>query len=401
MLGARRVASALSRRLSTSRIAGQDASVTVNGIGTFPFRWLRDACPCPSCVHPSTRQKLHASSDIPSGVQPELLEHQGDKLKIQWPGHAHASVYDRALLEACSGSGSSVEPHLERLGWAAKDIRDDLGLFVDYAAVKGDDRARLHAFEYLARTGLLLVTGVPNEHTSNAECELRTLAGVFSEIRETFYGQTWDVVAKRGSTNIAYTSLFLGLHMDLLYFEHPPRLQFLHCLRNRVAGGTSLFVDALSAAETLRERDRPAFDVLTQTRIPFHYQNDGHHLHRAHPTIELDPATGAIGHINYSPPFQAPLPPETPDAVYDALKAFADILEEDGRVLKYLLREGDAVVFDNRRVLHAREAFVDPAEAAVGEGEPSRRLKGCYVEQDAMLDRARVLRRRLTEAGTL
>ena len=62
------------------------------------------------------------------------------------------------------------------------------------------------------------------------------------------------------------------------------------------------------------------------------------------------------------------------------------------------LREGDAVLFDNRRVLHARTAFTDPAEgkaAASMDDMTSRWLKGCYLEADAVLDRGRVLRERL------
>lgn len=50
----------------------------------------------------------------------------------------------------------------------------------------------------------------------DATCELRKLAETFSNIRETFYGQVWDVVNVRNSRNIAYTNLDLGLHMDLL-----------------------------------------------------------------------------------------------------------------------------------------------------------------------------------------
>jgi hypothetical protein len=57
---------------------------------------------------------------------------------------------------------------------------------------------------------------VPNEDTVDATCELRKLAETFSNIRETFYGQVWDVVNVRNSRNIAYTNLDLGLHMDLL-----------------------------------------------------------------------------------------------------------------------------------------------------------------------------------------
>ena len=63
---------------------------------------------------------------------------------------------------------------------------------------------------------LLFVTPVPNEKASNEECELRSLAKKFSGIRDTMYGETWDVKNVRNSRNIAYTNLFLGLHMDLM-----------------------------------------------------------------------------------------------------------------------------------------------------------------------------------------
>ncbi|KAJ7866599.1 glycoside hydrolase family 5 protein [Mycena olivaceomarginata] len=93
--------------------------------------------------------------------------------------------------------------------------------------------------------------------------------------------------------------------------KNPPKYQILHCLRNNVVGGASFFVDAFHAATTLRAQDPTLFDVLATTPVPFHYINDGHHLHHEHPTIELSPF-GAIAQINYSPPFQAPLFLDTP-----------------------------------------------------------------------------------------
>jgi gamma-butyrobetaine dioxygenase len=66
----------------------------------------------------------------------------------------------------------------------------------------------------------------------------------------------WNVNTMDESRNIAYTGLFLGLHMGPPYnndhslatiwqvFRVPPRFQILHCLSNRVRGGISLFVDA-------------------------------------------------------------------------------------------------------------------------------------------------------------
>jgi alpha-ketoglutarate-dependent taurine dioxygenase len=65
---------------------------------------------------------------------------------------------------------------------------------------------------------------------------------------------------------------------------------------------------------------------------------------------------------------------------------------------EYTLKEGDAVLFDNRRVLHARTAFADRERADTGqEREANRWLKGCYFEADAVLDRGRVLRTKVEQ----
>ena len=100
--------------------------------------------------------------------------------------------------------------------------------------------------------------------------------------------------------------------------------------------------------------------------------------------------------INYSPPFQAPLPVDTPNAVYDALGNYANILEEPQNRFEYLLKEGDVALFDNRRVLHGRREFVETNEAE--EGETNRWLKGCYLEEDAVLDKRRVLAAKAAES---
>jgi len=79
---------------------------------------------------------------------------------------------------------------------------------------------------------------------------------------------------------------------------------------------------------------------------------------------------------------------------YSALARFAEMLNDPMNTYEYTLREGDAVVFDNRRVLHARTAFRDKP-GVVKRGEINRWLKGCYLEADALADRVRVLRAKL------
>lgn len=155
-------------------------------------------------------------------------------------------------------------------------------------------------------------------------------------------------------------------------------------------------------AETLRKTRPEYFEILSNSPVAFHYINDGHHLHYEHPTIELAPPNSytssqrRIGHINYSPPFQAPLPLDTPKEFYPALKEFSELLNDPTNTYKYTLKEGDAVLFDNRRVLHARKAFYEKeAGEMLKEGEANRWLKGCYLEADAIMDRGRMLRSRV------
>ena len=183
--------------------------------------------------------------------------------------------------------------------------------------------------------------------------------------------------------------------LPLKYFDHPPRYQILHCLRNRVKGGVSTFVDALHVANRFRKSHSSDFDVLTRTPVKFLYINDGHHLHREHPTIELS-FEGDIDYINYSLHNQAPLPLSTTLEFYPAFRRFAKMLDGPQNTYhSYTLKEGGAVFFDNRRVLHATTPFSD-IEGEVAEGETNRWLKGCYLEADAMpVDRARMLQTQL------
>ncbi|EJD36536.1 hypothetical protein AURDEDRAFT_130008 [Auricularia subglabra TFB-10046 SS5] len=71
---------------------------------------------------------------------------------------------------------------------------------------------------------LLFITGVPNERTGNMECELRTLASVFSEIRGTFYG----AVPAREAGQTSFLSLSRNADPALSvgeFFEAPDNLR--------------------------------------------------------------------------------------------------------------------------------------------------------------------------------
>ncbi|KAJ3051886.1 hypothetical protein HK097_007100 [Rhizophlyctis rosea] len=369
----------------------------------FHYTWLRDNCQCPQCIHPSNRQKLHSSGDISSSAHPdsiELLDNpSGKQLKIVWPESSmrpprpgvigagrqigkHTSTYDLAWLDYRSYSKSHMQARYAALeptmwnqssyGKARKDVT------YDDVMNQSDPTGFRSALEQLSHYGLCFIKGVPTN-----DRQVEELAKRFGCIRETFYGTSWDVKSVPEAKNIAYTSLPLGLHMDLLYFEAPPGLQFLHCLRNTVKGGHSIFVDSYRAIQHLKTHHPKDFETLTRVPVTFHYQNDNHHFHFRRPTI-IPNDLNEYWQVYYAPPFQGPMECEEGDveAFYEAFRRFSDLMNDPELVYTTLLGEGDCVVFANRRVLHGRTEF------DAGSGE--RHLKGTYVDWDDFKDRARV-----------
>lgn len=217
----------VARKPATKRLSRLWSSFSVNASSlridahnaSFPYVWLRDSCQSSDCVHPSTSQKLHRSSDVPLDIKPipdgvQLTPDGG--VRIQWTD-GHESFYDSAFLTRHSSEGRLAEFHkdISPTSWDASTISAIPELFTEYAALR-TEKGHLDAITQLTRYGLLFVRGVPHEETAHETCELRALADFFGPIRETFYGGTWDVKNVKNSKNIAYTNLFLGLHMDLL-----------------------------------------------------------------------------------------------------------------------------------------------------------------------------------------
>lgn len=205
------------RRFATAASSTAD-SLTFKG-AVYPFRWLRDSCQCPQCVHPSTRQKLHRTSDVPIDLKPatDAVEVVEDGVHVTW-SPAHTSFYPSAFLQRYSSQAKLHDFHrdVDAVSWDKGQIQSNSDLFVKYLELRTPS-GLLTALNQLSRYGLLFVTDVSPKETSNKECEARRLAELFSELRETLYGDLWDVINVRNSTNIAYTNLDLGLHMDLLY----------------------------------------------------------------------------------------------------------------------------------------------------------------------------------------
>ncbi|KAL8995793.1 MAG: hypothetical protein Q9169_004551 [Polycauliona sp. 2 TL-2023] len=207
--------------------------------------------------------------------------------------------------------------------------------------------------------------------------------------------------------------------MDLLYVDNPPGLQILHCLEASTQGGESLFSDALRAVHEVASSRPDHFATLEKFPVTYHYRNNNEWYQQTRPHIETsisphgyakpqsgsgteDPLTRpSIKAINWSPPFQAPFlvniggdtsSPEkpVPDADVSAFQTYIEAIrhlkaamETDDVVFEKKLAPGTAVIFNNRRIVHARKAFENQG------GE--RWLRGAYVDTDVFRSRLRVL----------
>ena len=318
-------------------------------------------------------------------------------LEVKWStdflGIGHKSRYSlddiRRLVSNRASVRSRFDDHNYVL-WDRAVMREDVQ-FVPFNEYMENDETLLFTLQQLVAYGLVFLKDVPSDPEVVAKIAERV-----GTIRYTFYGRTWNVKSVPNAKNIAYSSLNLGLHMDLLYLECPPGLQFLHCLANTVTGGESYFADSFRAAELVRLNSPNSFFSLASFPVNFRYHNDNQHFFYSRPTIVLDnygyQRRKRIDHVNYSPPFQAPFDipnTETEGSVsqlrqfFHAMLLLGDLLNDVKNQFELKLKEGEVVIFHNRRVVHARKGF----DTASGE----RWLKGTYVDGDVFKSRLRVL----------
>jgi len=362
----------------TDRVAIQWAD---GRISPFHHVWLRDNCPCPQCVYNVTREQVFESVDAAEDLKPAAVHIETDGcLRIDWQD-GHLSRFDPGWLRA---HAYDDESRAERLAGKPKPYlwRSDLQLSVfEYASLMNDHAALLQWLLAVRDIGLTQVRGVPTEPGS-----LKLIAQRISFIRESNFGVLFNVQSKADADSNAYTAFNLPLHTDLPTRELQPGLQFLHCLVNDAEGGESIFVDGFAIADALRSEDPASFQALCE--IPVEFRNkDRHSDYRClAPIIALD-ALGRVAEIRMANFLRGAFDTsvEQMPRLYRAYRRFIAMTREPRFRLIQRLNAGELWCFDNRRTLHARNAF-DPATGA-------RHFQGCYVDRDELLSQILVLQR--------
>jgi gamma-butyrobetaine dioxygenase len=345
---------------------------------TYPAIWLRDNCP--TGLHPDTHERVLdlLSLDQAPKLNEALIE--GPVVRLHY-ADGHVSRIPLALLEAHRPGRIWADP----AAIAPELWRSDLGLsgiprFAADAVLESD--AALEAWmQDTARLGLSIITDLADSIDAGMAVAKR-----IGFLRQTNFGDVFEVVSLPKPNNLAYTAIALPLHTDLPNQEVPPGFQFLHCLANAAKGGESIFADGFAIAEDLRSLDPAAFELLSTVPIPFRFYDKDFDIRVREPVIIRDRA-GAVTELRYNAHIAGifDMPAEVMPAYYRAYRALMTLTRDARYRLTFMLQPGEMVVFDNRRTLHGREAF-DPATG-------SRHLHGCYVDRGEFLSRLRVLAR--------
>ncbi len=340
--------------------------------------WLRDHCPSPQTLHPETKQRLINTFNIPTDIAARAvgLEENGRILRIDWAGEEHVSRFEVGFL-ADLRVNPDVLP-IRRRTWD-RDIIAAARPQVPYEGFLADDAVLKDYLEKVESYGFAFIEGVPGTPEAT-----QAVAKRIAYIRETIFGGYWDFTANMEHKDTAYTSMAIGPHTDGTYAFDAPGYQMFHCLAADCTGGENVLIDGFMIAEIMK-RDHPAeYKLLTEIAIPGQYldHENGIHLMARRPLFRLD-ETGDVAQVSYNNHDRAPftLSAERQKAFYKALSVFAGLCADETLHYRRRLLPGSVLLFDNWRVLHARDAYTG-----------YRRLAGVYLNKEDVESRLRVLR---------
>jgi trimethyllysine dioxygenase len=344
-------------------------------VSTYPSLWVRDHAHDAATFHPVTQQRQVWTAALDPSLAPIAARHDaaaGDVV-VTWPGGDESRLPVAFLHRYRSPAPATARLDTDRVLWDATSIGPTPTITHD-EVMAGDDGVAAW-LRLVARYGFCIVTGTPPTASATEE-----LLGRIGYIRTTIFGGFWEFTADLQKADTAYTDLELRPHTDGTYSHDAPGLQLLHCLQFDGTGGESTMVDGFRIARDLREHAPTLHAVLASVAIPGQYLGDGSHLMAARPVLRHD-HTGELVQVSFNNGDRAPflLPHDEMTAVYEALTTFDRMANDPASQWRHVLRPGEALLFDNWRVLHGRTAYTGV-----------RRMCGAYLNHEDVESRLRL-----------
>ena len=348
--------------------------------------WLRENAVGAGGIDVSTRECVLDPAEHVDDMQvvDASIEPDGSVRCVFEPGSVVARYHPGWLRHVADGEHLPGSHLPEQSMWTTADL-DEPPTHDGRHALDDPDVLRRWVDDLL-RFGIGRLRGLPTDPDLGVELGARIGA-----LRDTNFGPIWDVVADTpldgasDTNSTANTRVRLAPHTDLPTRETPPGFQFLHCVENSTTGGHSTMADGAAVVEHLRTAHPSEYEALTTLRWVFFNRGRGLDHRWSGPIIDLG-VTGSPLTLRAFYPVRAFPDMDEADMprAYDALKLFARLAADDRFQLRYPFEPGDLVGFDNRRILHGRDAYTSGGR---------RHLRGFYMDHDEVRSFARVARR--------
>ena len=350
-----------------------------NSEGLFPFLWLRENDP--DGFHHDTQERITDLTNILLDLHITKACINDNYLHLSWQDTQKETIYNLDwLYNHRPGSAAIDLAAIRRKSWRSDIQLESIPSAVARDLLNSNDKLAIW-LEETQTYGLSMVTGLEDRQGAGIE-----IAQKIGFLRKTNFGTSFEVQSKPNPNNLAYTSVALPPHTDLPNQELPPGFQFLHCIANEAQGGGSTFSDGLAISMDLHLDDKEAFEILSTTSIPFRFHDENVDIKSRKHVITLT-MDGEINEICFNAHIAdfLDIEPLQMKPYYRAYQKFMKMTRSKDYLLNIRLSPGQMVVFDNRRILHGREAF-DPTTGF-------RHLQGCYVDRGEFESRLRVLKR--------
>ena len=335
-------------------------------------QWLRERLSESDYIDSNNKQRLYEPSLLNENLKIIKYSLEGNNLNISFSDGANGTLLLQNLLSEINKT--DIIPL--KTPW--KNRFNDLPIY-DHEKLRNQENL-IKMLETFQQLGFVIISNV-----SKAEGTVIKFAESLGPVRTTNFGKHFDVVSKPKANDLAYTSLGLTAHTDNPYRKPIPGIQILHCIANEAKGGDSRLVDGFAIAEHLRETDKEAFDILTQTDVLFKFTDKDILLENYGKLIELDDFgnyvqsrfSGRLEFVTY-------LEPKKLEQFYSARSKIFNLYASKEFEINFRLEGGMLMMFDNLRILHGRSEY----DSNTG----FRHLQGCYIDHDSTEGKLRLLK---------
>ncbi|CAL4066721.1 unnamed protein product, partial [Meganyctiphanes norvegica] len=195
----------------TIRVEFADSSTS-----DLPNLWLRDNCQCEKCYSKVAQARIALFKHLDLNTHPvHVQENQNGSITVEW-NDGHLSDFSGEWLHQRAFNPTARQKRrnqytLKKAPWSA-DFRSEV---FDYSRMVEDDHHMLDWHVAMEKDGFILITNAPDKDVAGPE-----LIEHIGFVKQHHYGAHSPVMVQDDANNVASTNNELGLHNDLVQYEH-------------------------------------------------------------------------------------------------------------------------------------------------------------------------------------